>query len=116
MNINNQIKKFIFISLGAIPGVIFRWQLEEIVIVNLIGCFLIGLFNSLSFNSRYKLIFCIGFCGSLTTFSGWILDVFTLISDGYYIQALLGIISMLIMGLCAVSLGNILGMRINKLS
>ncbi len=116
MNINNQIKKFIFISIGAIPGAIFRWQLEEIFIINIIGCLLIGLFNSLSFDSKYKLIFCIGFCGSLTTFSGWILDLFILISDGYYIQALFNIMSMLIMSLCAICLGHLLGKRINNLS
>ena len=115
MNINNQIKSFIFMSIGAIPGVIFRWQLKDIFLVNMIGCILIGLFNSFSFDSRYKLIFCIGFCGSLTTFSGWIFDLFILISDGSYVHALLDTISMLTIGFFAVCFGNLLGKRINKL-
>ena len=116
MNINYHFKQFIYLSIGAIPGVILRWQLGEIFLVNIIGCLLIGLFNSLSFGSKYQLIFCIGFCGSLTTFSGWILDLVLLVSDGFYIQALLDIISMLIMGFSAVCLGNLLGKRINQLS
>mgnify|MGYP001453441235 CR=1 FL=1 len=115
MKINNQIKKYIYISLGAVPGVIFRWQIDQIFIVNMIGCFFIGLFNSLSFDSKYRLIFCIGFCGSLTTFSGWIFDLFILISDGFYIQTLLFTMLMLLMGLCAVCLGNLLAQKINRL-
>lgn len=107
MNNNNQIMKFIYISIGAIPGVLFRWNVEEIYIVNTIGCFLIGLFNSLPVSSKYKLILCIGFCGSLTTFSGWIFRIFTLISDGFYIQALWITISMVIVGFFAVLLGNV---------
>ncbi len=111
----NQIQKFLYISIGAIAGVLFRWQMDEILIVNTIGCFLIGLFNSLSFISKYKLIFCIGFCGSLTTFSGWIFDLFILISDGFYIQALLLVISMLLMGFFAVCVGKLLANKINRL-
>ena len=98
MMFNNTIKKVFFVSIGAIPGVILRWQIDEILIVNIIGCFLIGLFNFSSSNSKYKLIFCIGFCGSLTTFSGWIFDLFILISDGFYLQASLLTIAMILMG------------------
>ena len=115
MKINNQIKKVFFISIGAIPGVIFRWQLDETFIVNILGCFLIGLFNALYSDSKYKLIFCIGFCGSLTTFSGWIFYLFILISDGLYIQALLIIMLMLFMGLCSVCLGYLLANKIKSL-
>ena len=115
MNINNKMKKFIYISIGAIPAVILRWHLDEFYIVNTIGCFLIGLFNSLSLASKYKLIFCIGFCGSLTTFSGWILRIYTLIFDGFYIQALWITISMVIVAFFAVFLGNISAHKIKKL-
>ena len=116
MNINAQIRKCIYISTGAVPGVILRWQIDEIWLVNILGCFLIGFFNSLSFNSRYKLILCFGFCGSLTTFSGWILDLFVLISDGFYRQAFLNLTLMLMLGVFAVCLGNLFGKKIYKLS
>ena len=108
-------KKFIYISIGAILGSILRWQLDEVFIVNMLGCFLIGLFNSLSFDSKYELIFCIGFCGSLTTFSGWIFRLFELTNKGLYIQALWGTISMVMMGFFAVSLGNLLTNKIKRL-
>ena len=115
MNILPKINNLFLVSIGAIAGVILRWQLDEIFIVNMIGCFLIGLFNSLSFNSKYKLIFCIGFCGSLTTFSSWIFDLSGLISDGFYAQALWIAISMAIIGFLSVCLGNLLANKIKRL-
>ena len=107
--------KLLYISIGAIPGVLFRWHVDEIYIVNTIGCFLIGIFNSLSFASKYKLIFCIGFCGSLTTFSGWIFGLSKLISDGLYISAFASTLLMLMTGFLAVCLGNLLAKKIQKL-
>ena len=111
LDINN----VIYISIGAIAGSLLRWQLEEIFILNVIGCFVIGLINSLSLNSKYKLIFSIGLCGSLTTFSGLILEVFKLVSNGFYIKALLGTMLMTIMGFFAVALGNLLAKKITNL-
>ncbi len=115
MNTQSKVKNFFLISIGAIPAVIFRWKIDDIFIVNTIGCFLIGLFNSLAVDSKYKLIFCIGFCGSLTTFSGWILGVFQLISNGSYIQALFFFLLMVIMGFFAACLGHSLAKKINNL-
>ena len=62
---------FVLISIGAVPGAIFRWQIDDIFIVNIIGCFLLGIVNGLPISGRYKLIFGFGFCGSFSTFSGW---------------------------------------------
>ena len=115
MNIKDQIRNCIYISIGAIPGALLRWQIDQILLINFIGCFFIGFFNCSSFHSRYKLILCIGFCGSLTTFSGWVLDLFILISNGFYIQSLLNLTLMLVLGLLAVCLGNLFGGKIYKL-
>ena len=60
---------FIIISVGAVPAAIMRWQIDQIFIVNAIGCFLLGFINSLPVSRRYKLMLGFGFCGSLTTFS-----------------------------------------------
>ena len=104
---------FFLISLGAIPGALFRWQLDEIFIVNLIGCFLLGFFNSLAIPKRYKLTLGVGFCGSMTTFSGWSLNLYDLISQGLYKLFLLNLISFVLMGLFAIYLGYIFAKRIN---
>ena len=103
---------FFIISGGAIPAAIFRWQIDQIFIVNIIGCFLLGFINSLNISRRYKLIFGFGFCGSLTTFSGWSFQLFKLISQGFYKLFFLNSILMLMLGLLAVGLGNFFAKRI----
>ena len=79
---------FFLISLGAIPGAILRWQVDDNLIVNILGSFLIGFVYGLSCKQRLKLILIFGFCGSLTTFSGWIFDCLSLIIDGFIYQAI----------------------------
>ena len=103
---------FFIISIGAIPAAIFRWQIDQIFIVNIIGCFLLGFINSLNISRRYKLIFGFGFCGSLTTFSGWSFQLFKLISQGFYKLFFLNSILMVMLGLLAVGLGHFLAKRI----
>ncbi len=103
---------FFLISIGAIPAAIFRWQIDQIFIVNIIGCFLLGFINTLSISKKYKLIFGFGFCGSLTTFSGWIDQLFYLISQGLYILFLLNSILLCIFGCLAVVLGHLLAKKI----
>tara|TARA_B100001029_G_C15025575_1_gene433411 strand:- start:297 stop:641 length:345 start_codon:yes stop_codon:yes gene_type:complete len=103
---------FFIISIGAIPAAIIRWQIDQIFIVNLIGCFLLGLINSSTISKRYKLIFGFGFCGSLTTFSGWSLKLFELIDQGFYKLFFLNSIGMVTLGVFAVGLGHLVAKKI----
>ena len=102
----------LLISIGAIPAALLRWQIDEIFIVNIIGCFLLGFVNALNISKRYKLIFGFGFCGSLTTFSGWIFQLFDLINNSFYKQFLLSSIFILFMGFISVGLGNFIAKKI----
>ena len=103
---------FVIISIGAIPAAIFRWQIDQIFIVNTIGCFLLGFINSLAISRRYKLIFGFGFCGSLTTFSGWSFQLFKLINQGFYKLFFLNSILFVSLGLFAVFLGHWIAKKI----
>ena len=103
---------FFIISIGAIPGAILRWQIDQVFIVNIIGCFILGFINSLNISRRYKLIFGFGFCGSLTTFSGWSVQLFNLINQGSYKLFFLNSILMVMLGLLAISLGNLFAKKI----
>ena len=100
------------ISIGAFPAAILRWQIDETFVVNLIGCFLLGFINSLNISSRYKLIFGFGFCGSLTTFSGWSSQIYQLISQGLYKLFFVNSILIVVIGLFAISLGDFLAKKI----
>ena len=113
MAIDIKKNKFFLISIGAIPGALFRWQIDEIFIVNLVGCFLLGLFNSLAISKRSKLILGFGLCGSMTTFSGWSLHLYELLSKGLYVLFILNSIGTVILGVVAISLGHILAKKIN---
>ena len=103
---------FICISIAAVPAAILRLQIDQIFIVNIIGCFLLGFINSLAISKRYKLILGFGFCGSLTTFSGWSFQLFKLINQGFYQLFFLNSISIVILGIFAVSLGHLLAKKI----
>ena len=103
---------FFIISIGAIPGAIWRWQIDHVFIVNIIGCFILGFINSLNISRRYKLIFGFGFCGSLTTFSGWSVQLFKLINQGFYKLFFLNSILMVMLGLLTIGLGNLLAKKI----
>ena len=99
-------KEFIIISIGAIPAAILRWQVDNILIVNIIGCFLIGFINYLHISKRLKLILVFGFCGSLTTFSGFSLQLFQLLSYGLYNLFFLNSIIIVIISILTVALGH----------
>ena len=83
------------IALGSVIGAWLRWGIslrfnsvfENIpfgtVIVNLIGAFIIGLavsfFSNSSISPNYKLFVVTGFCGALTTFSTFSVEIVELL-------------------------------------
>ena len=103
---------YYFISIGAFPAAIIRWQIDQIFIVNIVGCFLLGFINSLTISRRYKLFLSFGFCGSLTTFSGWSFQLFNLINQGFYKLFFLNSIFFVMLGIVAVALGHMFAKKI----
>jgi len=77
--------------------------------VNVLGCFLIGLFSGLSLGGQIspstKLILTTGFCGGFTTFSTFMNENLLLGRDGSLLPAVLYTIASLALGLLAVILG-----------
>ena len=113
MGIDIKKNTFLLISIGAIPGALFRWQIDEIFIVNLIGCFLLGFFNSLSIPEKYKLTLGVGLCGSMTTFSSWMSHLYKLLNQGLYKLFLLNSLSIVLIGIVAIGLGHIFAKKLN---
>ena len=104
---------FFLISIGAIPGALFRWQIDQIFIVNMIGCFLLGFFNSFEITKRYKLTLGVGLCGSMTTFSGWSFHLHNLLNQGLYRLFLVNSILIVLIGVLAVGLGHMFSKKLN---
>lgn len=71
---------------GAIPGALLRWRLQDLgsdLWANLLGCLVLALLSAGS-QRRPRLLLWggIGFCGSLTTFSSWMLDLVRALDRG----------------------------------
>ena len=112
-----ELQELFLVALGAVPGALLRWQValhgsDRHLLVNVLGAALLGLLAGLPAAPRRQLLIGIGFCGSLTTFSSWILDATRLISAGQTAEAL-GLIGLTLgLGLGAAALGFWLGQRI----
>ena len=120
-SLNAELAELLLVGLGAFPGALLRWQVslhwaDRHVLVNVVGAALLGLLVGLPAAPRRQLLIGIGFCGSLTTFSSWMLDAMRLISAGRVIEAsgLMGLT--LGLGLGAAALGFWIGQRVRLLT
>jgi len=96
------------VALGAVPGALLRWCLQTDPLANLLGCLVIGLVSgSAPARPRMMLLVGIGFCGSLTTFSGWILVLEQAMERGSASGMALLLLE-LVAGVLAVLLGRFL--------
>jgi len=112
-----ELEELLLVGLGAVPGALLRWQValhlqDQHLLVNTLGAALLGLLVGLPANDRYRLLIGIGFCGSVTTFSGWMLAAIKLISSGEWFAALGLIGCTLGLGLGAGLLGYLCGKTI----
>ena len=106
--------ELLWVALGALPGALLRWQValhlqDQNLLVNTLGASLLGLLAGLPFAPRRQLLLGIGFCGSVTTFSSWMLAAIKYISAGDWGLAL-GLIGLTLgLGIGGAVLGYQLG-------
>ena len=107
--------EFLVISAGSILGTLIRLKIKNIFLVNILGCFIFGLINNLNVSKKIKLFFCFSFCGSITTFSGWILDLYNILNKGLYFIFFLRVSVFIGIGYFAMYSGYSISESINKL-
>ncbi len=124
----NNVKPSILVSLGAVPGAILRMQISNkiyykgnsnslgILLANLFATFLLGFclgiqnkFDYIDNNQPLYLMFCVGFLGSLSTFSTFIFETFSCFLKRKWINLSTILCSSLILGILLASIGYQLG-------
>ncbi|MFA6058993.1 MAG: fluoride efflux transporter CrcB [Taibaiella sp.] len=116
-------KTILLIGSGGFLGSVARYGLQHLMhkvipaafpfgtlLVNIIGCFAIGLiYGSLGksnwLTEDWKLFLAIGICGGFTTFSSFSHENIKLLQDGQAFQALLYIAASVIIGLTMTYVG-----------
>lgn len=94
----------------SFPLTMFSANILATYAVNIIGCFLIGLFigvfsQNIQMNQNLKFLFITGFCGGYTTFSTFAFENLTLIQNNHWGMAFLYMGLSLFTGLFAVWVG-----------
>ena len=114
-----ELQELLLVGLGAVPGALLRWQValhlgDQNLLVNVLGAALLGLLAGFPSAPRRQLLLGIGFCGSLTTFSSWMLAAMKHLSAGDWAAAL-GLIGLTLgLGLGAAGLGFWCGRRLSN--
>ncbi len=123
--LRHELKTLGLVAAGAIPGALLRWQCERLgyaaigglrglvaadFVANMLGCLVLGIVVAQPpSRARVTLGLGIGFCGSLTTFSAWILQLYLAIQSGSVFKAMAVLVASLAGGLALVCLGYAMG-------
>ncbi|PID95184.1 MAG: fluoride efflux transporter CrcB [Bacteroidetes bacterium] len=111
----------LYVGVGGFTGSVLRYLIGQymegkisgefpfgILLVNIVGCFLIGLVYAFvsrgEVNEGWKFFLATGFCGGFTTFSAFSHDLFSLLKTGHTVQGILYAVLSVVLGLLATIL------------
>jgi CrcB protein len=124
------LNKYILIMLGGAVGSLCRYQMQGwaqtwisgtfpigTLLVNVIGCFLIGALNTaftgpFPIRPEYRIGIVVGILGGFTTFSAFGWETLALADDGQRTGATMNIVLSVLLGLVAVWAGSRLTQRL----
>lgn len=110
--------KYILVGIGGFIGVCLRYSATQIkicnkpfvntLIINFLGCILIGMIDSMLLEEKYNLLLKTGLCGGFTTFSTFSLETFNMIQSNKLKLGALYILSSLTLCVFGVYIGKTL--------
>jgi CrcB protein len=113
--------RLFILALGGALGTLARYGLNGLIsarvstfplgtmIVNITGCFVIGLFSTIALRSEWRTFLMVGLCGGYTTFSSYGLQTLDLAADKEWLYVAGNIIGSNALGFLAVYLGVVCG-------
>lgn len=113
-SLNRELDELRLVAIGAVPGALLRWQItsqlnDQNLFVNVFGAAVLGILVGLQSSPKRTLLIGVGFCGSLTTFSGWILAALRSLAAGDWRQCITLIATTLGLGIAAGAVGLLIG-------
>lgn len=121
---------YLWVAIGSAIGGLLRYALTRwmipvsngfptgTILVNILGCFVIGYFGTLTLQSgRYpasdnlRLFVMVGICGGFTTFSSFSLQTFDLLRTGFWGRALANVVLSVVLCFVGVAVGHLLAQR-----
>jgi fluoride exporter len=125
---------YLWVALGSAIGGSARYMLSGVaaswlgaafprgtLIVNVSGCFVIGIFNTLTgpdglllVPTNIRLFVMVGMCGGYTTFSSFSLECLNLMRGGEWLPAGLYVLASVVFCLVGVWLGHAAGLLLNR--
>jgi CrcB protein len=121
-------EKYLLVMAGAAVGGLGRFLLASAigarypqriwygtVVVNLTGCFLIGIvltiINQRQSNPNWRYLLVVGVLGGYTTFSSFAWETYALIKDGEFARGLANVLVSVVVGYIALWCGALLARR-----
>ena len=122
--------EFVLLAAGALAGAFLRYKIASspvvfgvlplnVLIINIIGSFILGIFSilfvSLNLDTKYSILLAVGFCGSFTTMSSFALESINLLDNKQFALFALNVFANVGLSLGAIVLGRALSVALIRI-
>jgi len=122
--------EFVLLAVGALVGAFLRYKIASspilfgvlplnVLIINVVGSFILGIFSflsvSLNLDTKYSILLAVGFCGSFTTMSSFALESINLLDNKQFALFALNLFANVGLSLGAIVLGRALSVALIRI-
>jgi len=122
--------EFVLLAVGALAGAFLRYKIASspilfgvlplnVLIINVVGSFILGIFSflsvSLNLDTKYSILLAVGFCGSFTTMSSFALESINLLDNKQSALFALNLFANVGLSLGAIVLGRALSVALIRI-